>query len=256
VELTKNFKMDLTTVQDIQGRAITLGDVVANSIPVNRFHQIISHFEVLLDTKLRPLLVNAVDRWRTEIEMQPPEPIIRDYDRMAGRLTRLFEVRHILCHELPSRAVYSAEEAGEFLDEAASFAQALEEVLTFRKYGRVPLTQTEMNIQAHEDLNRKTEELDGLLSNIREYIDDSDKRFFSLLPDFVKQTQLECFNDLQEKWVAYRNAQADFETHENLGGTIRPTLWSSIATQITKERIAHLRNWYEARLERSGYKDS
>jgi hypothetical protein len=251
VELTRNFKMDLALVQGIQGRVITLGDIVGHSIPVNHFHHIISHFEVLLGEKLRPLLVTAVDRWRTKIEKQPPEPIIADYDRMVARLTRLFEVRHILCHELPSKRVYTSDEVIEFLDQAICFAQALETILTFRKYGLVPLTQTEMNVNAYERLERKTEEMDGLLSQVRNYVDDSDKKYFSLQPEYVNQTWLQCLNDNQEKWVAYMKSQAELMAYEYNGGTIQPTIRAGEATRITEARIADLISWLERKAEHS-----
>lgn len=102
VELSKHFKMDFELLRDIQGRAITLGDIVAHSVPINAFSQIISYFETLLDKPVRPLLSAAVDRWSVEIEGKPSEPILRDFDRAASTLTRLFEIRHIVCHELPS----------------------------------------------------------------------------------------------------------------------------------------------------------
>ena len=125
VELSKNFKMDFATVRDIQGRAITLGDIVAHSVPVNSFGKVLSHFEILLGKPLRPLLANAVDRWRIEIEGQPSAPIIGDFDTLACCLSRLFDIRHILCHELPEKPVYSVEEVTEFLGRALEFMKAL-----------------------------------------------------------------------------------------------------------------------------------
>jgi hypothetical protein len=118
---------------------------------------IISHFETVLEKQLRPLLTQAIDRWAVEIKGEPREPIIRDYDKLAEHLTHLFELRHILCHELPSKPLYEDKEVDEFLECAIQFTKALQEVLTFEQYGLTPLTQTDMNIQARERL-LKTEE--------------------------------------------------------------------------------------------------
>jgi hypothetical protein len=101
IELSKNLKMDFALVQGVQGRAITLGDIVAHSVSINSFGQMLGHFETLLDKKpLRTLLAGAVDRWTVEIKKEPPVPIIADFDALAHSLTRLFEVRHIVCHEI------------------------------------------------------------------------------------------------------------------------------------------------------------
>jgi hypothetical protein len=43
-------------------------------------------------------------------------------------------------------------EIDEFLDVAIQLAKALHEILTFERFGRVPLTQTDMNIAAGRDL--------------------------------------------------------------------------------------------------------
>ena len=231
----------------IQGRLITLGDIVAHNIPVNQFAQIISHFEVLLGVKLRPLLGKAIDRWSVEIEKKPPEPIIPDYDRMATRLIRLFEVRHILCHERPREPVFTSAEVFEFLDEAFYFAEALETILTFEKYGLVPLTQTDMNIDAYETFQRTTEVMNGLLSQVKDYVDDSDKKYFHLQPKQVTKTWLESFNDNQEKWEAYMKSQAELTAYEYNGGSIQPLIRSREATRITEARVADLESWIEHR---------
>lgn len=252
VELTKDKKIDFATVQGIQGRVITLGDIIAHNIPVNQFHQIVSHFEILLGVKLRPLLVNAIDRWSVEIKKKPQEPIIADYDRMAANLTRLFEVRHILCHESPRDPVYTSAEVFEFLDAAFCLAQALENILVFEKHGLVPLTQTDMNIHAFETFQRITDEMNGLLSKIRNYVDESDKKYFDLQPKYVTQTWLECLNDNQEKWLAYMKSQAEFIAYENNGGTIQPTIRSGEATRITEARVADFKSWLERKAELPG----
>jgi uncharacterized protein YecT (DUF1311 family) len=234
VELSKQIKMDFATVRDVQGRAITLGDIVAHSIPMNSFGQIMGYFETLLGKPFRQLLIDAIDRWRVEIEKQPSEPIIRDFDALAYHLSRLFEIRHILCHELPENPVYTTSEVAEFLADATRFTKATETVLHFEKYGHTPLTQTEMNIDAMNRLREKEEELNRLLAEIRTRAEQAEQEIVSL-------------DDAQEKWLAYRNAHCDFLTWLNQGGTIRTTLWAGSARKMTAGRIAELQSWLEFR---------
>jgi uncharacterized protein YecT (DUF1311 family) len=49
------------------------------------------------------------------------------------------------------------------------------------------------------------------------------------------------FNDSQEKWLAYRNAQCEFDSFMFRGGTIRSSLCGAQATQLTKLRIDELK---------------
>jgi uncharacterized protein YecT (DUF1311 family) len=245
IELSKHLKLDFALVQGIQGRVITLGDIVAHSVPVNSFAQILSYFETLLGRPLRPLLAVAVDRWATEIEKKPPNPIITDFDVLARSLTRLFEVRHILCHETSTKSVYAVNEVEEFLNEAIRFSKALEEVLTFERFGLVPLTQTDMNIAAGERLTKKEDELKQLFSEVRARVRDMDERSLPLTSTSADGNWTHCLDDAEEKWLSYRDAQCDFETYLNWGGTIRPTLWAGEATRLTEIRIAELQSWLE-----------
>jgi uncharacterized protein YecT (DUF1311 family) len=244
IELSKNLKMDFALVQGIEGRVITLGDIVAHNVSVNSFGQMLGHFETLLDKKpLRTVLASAVDRWGTEIEKKPPVPIIGDFDLLARRLTRLFEVRHILCHETPKRPAYAVGEVEGFLDEAIRFTKAVEEVLTFEMFGLTPLTQTEMNIAAGKDLKKKEEELNQLLSEIRAKIKVTDDARSRLAAPSADAGWMHSLDDAQEKWLSFRNSQCDFDTYLNQGGTIRPTLWAGEASRLTDLRIAELRAW-------------
>ena len=222
---------------------ITLGDIVAHSVSVNAFAQVLGYFETLLGKPLRPLLASAVDRWATEIEKQTSNPIISDFDFLAGTLTRLFEVRHIICHEIPKKTVYTIGDLDEFLIQSMRFAKALEEVLRFEMYGLVPLTQTDMNIAAGENLRKKEDELKQLLSEIRIRLRTLDNIIAPLTTGGAEESWLHSLDAAEEKWLSYRDAQCDFATHLNRGGTIRPLLWAGEAARLTDIRIAELHSW-------------
>jgi len=246
IELSKNFKMDFSLVQSVQGRVITLGDIVGHNVPLNSFGQIVAHFEILLGKPLRPLLSSAVDRWATEMEKRPSEPIIPDFDGVASRLVCMFEVRNILCHELPKKPAYATNEIDDFLDAAFRFTKAMEEVLTFERFGLVPLTQTEMNIAAGDSLRKAEAEMNHLLSEAQLHA----KKFDDAYPSHSGDSWLGSLNNAQEKWLACRNALCDFETYLNQGGTIRPLLWAIEAERLTKVRIDDLHSWLEREREK------
>jgi uncharacterized protein YecT (DUF1311 family) len=189
---------------------------------------------VLLQSSLPTKLKSAVDRWRAEVKKLPAEPIIPDYDVMAHCLTRLFEVRHIICHELPSKPAYVLGEVGDFLDQAVRFVKAFENVLTYELYGLTPLTQTELNIDAQNKLQAKEEELRGLISSFSADI-------------ALVEGELSALEESQEKWLLYRDAYCDFVTILNKGGTIRSLIWSTNAQKMTESRMADLRSWFEFR---------
>jgi len=251
IELSKNLKIDFTLAQGIQGRAITLGDIVAHNVSVNSFGQMLGHFETLLDKRpLSSVLAGAVDRWATEVAQKQSKPIISDFHALARTLTRLFEIRHILCHETPKKPVYSVADVDDFLSEAIRFTKALEEVLTFEMFGLVPLTQSDMNIAARKDLTKKEDELKQLISEIRAIVKVTDDANLNSITRSDGGSWLDCLEDAEEKWLSYRNAQCDFDTYLNRGGTIRPTLWAGEAIRLTQIRIAELQSWLRRESER------
>jgi uncharacterized protein YecT (DUF1311 family) len=246
VELSRHLKIDFNLVLGIQDRAITLGDILAHSVPLSSFTQVLAQFETLLGKTLQPLLTKVVNRFEAEIENKPATPIIGDFDLLARTLTRLYEVRHILCHEGPRHAVYRPDELEQFLEQAIQFAKALEEVVTFDMFGLVPLTQADMNIAADQRLRKKEDELNELTNEVR------DSLAIMKLLDADGGNWLSSFDDVQQKWLTYRNAQCEFDTLLNKGGTIRPLLWAQEATQLTEARIAYLRAWLEREAETRG----
>ena len=250
IEFSKHVKIDFALVRDIQERVITLGDILAHSVPVNSFGQIVAYFEVLLGKPIRPLLEVAVDRWETEVMKRSTGSIIADYDALARCLSRLFEVRHILCHEAPREAVYEIAEVDEFLDNAIRLAKALHEVLTFERFGLVPLTQTDMNIAANEELKKTEDKMNRLFSQIEAKVRDTEAKYSTAEVTKKDDSWLACLKDAQEKWLLYRKAHCDFHTYLNRGGTIRPLLWAGEASRLTEVRIADLESWLKRDSER------
>jgi uncharacterized protein YecT (DUF1311 family) len=232
VEISKHIKMDFALVRDVQGRAITIGDVIAHSVPVNSFGQIISCFDALLGESVRPLLSRAVDRFAVECEDKPNVPIIEDFDTLARTLSRLFEIRHIVCHEMPRFPVYENSEVGACISASTQFARALEEVLTFARFGLVPLTQTDTNIAAGQELAQAENEMNSVLAEVEHRAGDCSE-------------WIECLRDAQQKWLAFRTAQCEFETYLNRGGSIRPLRWANCAANLTIMRSEALRKWLD-----------
>lgn len=242
VALSKHFKMDFTIVHKIQGHAITLGDLIAYSVPVNSFTDIISHFETVLGKKLSPLLAGSVDRWLAKSQGKA-EPIIKDYDAMAASLSTLFEIRHIICHELPTEPVYLKGDISRYLQNALEFSESFEEILTTEKYGNIPLTQSEMNADAYERLTRKEEQLKQVVDRIRRGVAKGDSGFIATDGQAPAETFLNRFDAAQEKWLAYREGHSEFIAHLNQGGSIWPLIFANEKERLTDARIVDLESW-------------
>ena len=160
-------------------------------------------------------------------------------------------------HELASRREDGslrrdcrAGEIDQFLDNAIQLAKALHAILTLEKFGLVPLTQTDMNIAAAEELTRTEAEMNKLLSKIEARVKEVDSRPISIPGYESDSSWLDHLKDAQEKWLAYRKAHCEFDTYLNRGGTIRSLLWGKEATRLTHLRISDLESWLRQDSER------
>ena len=227
IPAVQNFKPDYSLLLSISGKSITFGDIVGFAVPVNRLEQIISIFSTLCGKDIVPLLKTVVDRRETEIHGKPARPIIAHYDVTAASISALFEIRHVICHEAPSPRALDFTKLGEMLDGAVDFAKALAEILVFELYGKVPLTQADMNQAAHAEYKIAEDKLMVVLDKLREQYKEHPRR-------------LKLLNTSQRVWERYIRLQALFRHDPVGGGTIGPTLRASEMESLTDERRERL----------------
>ena len=230
ITFTKNVKLDYDLVREIQGRTITLGDIIGHSLSLNTFGQVAGAFETLIEEHFVPRIAKAVDRWEVEVEGKAPVPIVSDAEAMSAALDRLFRVRHILVHEYPRRPVYALEDVAAMLGAAADFALAAHEACTEILYGKVPLTNMEMKGAAGEEWHRLDEELSRVIGQVSAREDDEGRKLLS---------------DAQARWISYREAQCAFRADSTRGGTMAGLLWLHEARALTEARLKELRSYLE-----------
>lgn len=194
---------------------------------------IISIFATLCGSDMRPLLEAAVDRWKIEIMNEPAVPIIEDYDKACGSVSKLFELRHAICHEIRKLTGDEIAELPTLLQSLTSFVHALEEVLTKIAFGEVPLTQSAMNVAAGQRLTEADDKMNQVLAKLRE-------RYQS------EPRQLKLLKATQTAWKRYRKLQSLFRHDPIGGGTIGPMVRALEAEELTRERTERLRIFLEA----------
>jgi uncharacterized protein YecT (DUF1311 family) len=235
IPLIQTAKPDYRLVISITNKIVTFGDIVAHTVPVSNLEHVVSVFETLCDKKMPALLRVAVDRWETEVENKPATPIIDDYDVVCANVSKLFELRHMVCHEVPKLGSGSSmfADVGIQLKALTVLMHAFEEVLTNELFGKPPLTQSAMNERASKDYEEENLKMNVVLGALRDRYG-SDARRLKLL------------NTAQSAWERYRKLQAIVQ-HDPIGeGSIGPMMRSFEAMEITKERTERLRVFLNA----------
>lgn len=94
-------KFDLAFAAQIDRRELTIDDFVGHAVSLNNVESVIitpDTFLVDFPAKLKEVR----PRWAEESDDWPLPPFIDDYDLVMASLAPLYEVRHVLTHELPS----------------------------------------------------------------------------------------------------------------------------------------------------------
>lgn len=226
--LVKGTKIDFLFAQNIQGKHISLGDIVAYSLSTNDITQILATFETLFPN-FRTGICEVYDRVEVEIYGKPKRPIIGDIDQLVNYLAKLFTARHIATHELPVNAPYDLVDMPEFLRCAKEFIDATQEYLTNELDGHVPLTQTEMTEMAYDSLDKAERELEEVLTKVEE----------------LEGIDLNLLKMSQQKWNEFALADAEFEASTVAGGSMGPMIFAGSKESLVRIRIDDLRKWIE-----------
>ncbi|QGG91522.1 DUF1311 domain-containing protein [Agrobacterium sp. MA01] len=226
--LAKGAKFDFALLAGLQGRKVSVGDLIAHTVAVNEPGRIVAYLSTLVPD-FRQRLEASHPRWTEEQSDWPLPPIITDYNQMMSRLSRLFTVRHIVTHELPSAPAFDPDEIGGFLQAAQQFIEASDWVLVDVLRGGVPRTQLEMNTQAGAALAALEDEMVALVTAIKER--------GGVDPDALEATQL--------AWDAYATSEANLHASLVEGGSMYSMIWASAKEEETRHRIDVLRWWVE-----------
>ena len=221
--LAKGAKIDLTFAAHVDRRELTIGDFVAHAVSVNGADGVVSVLDTLLENFV-PKLRKAHPRWSEDRATWPLPPIINDYDRMMASLARLYEVRNVLTHELPSSPIFKPAEVVLLAASAREFIEATDWLVVEALHGDVPRTQASMSANAGDVLREEEAKLAALLSEVTG-LDGIDH---------------EALHDLQAAWATWANAQANLVASQFEGGTIYPMIWASEKAELTRERVDQL----------------
>ncbi|QSQ17470.1 hypothetical protein [Myxococcus landrumensis] len=220
----KDLRFDTSVWLAMHGKRVTLGELFAHQLSINSLADVESVVSALLGHSLFEQMKSVYSREQVEKCHQPKVPIVSDVVRLRKSLARLFEVRHIIVHELPEQSPLTAEETDGFPSAALTFARAADEVLERALYGEVPLTQAAMNEHAGARLQQVEQELADTIVE------------FKLLNE-------KGFQDVLDAFEVYAKAHASWSSgiNEPSPGSIAPLLFAGDKEAILRGFISQLK---------------
>ena len=229
-KLTKGATVDLAFAAHVDREELSIGDFVAHAVPLNSLENIVAAIGALVENFPRAL-AQSHPRWTEEQECWPLPPIIDDVNAMMGSLRELFEVQHILTHELPELSFLVGSNIPRYATACRLFIEACDWVVVALRHGSVPRTQTQRNVRAGNDLQDAEAKLAAKINEVRR------------LPGINSAM----VDDVQGAWLIFAAKAAGLEASVVEGGSMYPMTWASAKAALTADRIDQcdrlIRHW-------------
>ncbi|OCW55529.1 lysozyme inhibitor LprI family protein [Hoeflea olei] len=110
-----------------------------------------------------------------------------------------------------------------------------------------PQTQMELTYCAGLDFEAADKDLNALWPKVVAAAKSSDEYVADQARSMGVPTTLEALRAAQRAWIAFRDAQCEYEAYEMFGGTGQPMLGSMCLARLTRERIDLLKQALESR---------
>ncbi|MDT0689250.1 lysozyme inhibitor LprI family protein [Salegentibacter sp. F188] len=236
----KNIKFDFEIVNAIQTKTVTTGEFISHVLPCNNFKDINSNMSILIGTDfIKELKIFEKESVFQEIKVTSDDFKNKSH-KLISSIQKVFELRHIFCHEFATNTNIDKEEMFECFNHSKLFLNQTNNFIWELLYPGSPETQTDMNIQSHKEFEQVDQELSGLISLIKE----TGKQAYSL------GINEDLFDNSIKEWKKYRASKAKLDASIAEGGTLYPLLYTSSLKGTTQEKIESLKKRYEVDLRK------
>ncbi|MCI1779245.1 MAG: lysozyme inhibitor LprI family protein [Bacteroidales bacterium] len=238
---SKNVKFDFEIINAIQTKTVTVGEFISHILPCNNFEDINTNLSTIanidfIDQIKKFKRVSVFDHVNANSKQ-----FIENSDQIISDIKRIFELRHIFCHEFATNISIDKSEILRCFNNSKVFINQTNDFIWDLIYPNAPETQTEMNIQASNEFERFENDLSDLISSIKEAKKENS--------DF--DLNVELFDKTMEQWKIYRKYKAELDASVVEGGTMYPLLYASSMTTTTKEKIESLKSEFEIDLRKN-----
>lgn len=224
-------KFDFTVLRAVHGKKLSVGELYAHGLPFSSLAHIHSHMTALLERPFADAVSKIHDRWEVEVLGQPPNPILEDAGAVFKAVTRTFELRHIICHEIASAHEFDAAEIGDCIEKCVLFLRATDEFIGELRQPGYPLTQGAMNEAAGKTLELAREGLREAIAGRRSQLG-------------TGSAAEKLFDEAQATWEKFAEQWCDFAVGpRSESGSIWPVVYFGAMEELVNRRADELRSF-------------
>ncbi|MGO8088629.1 lysozyme inhibitor LprI family protein [Rhizobium leguminosarum] len=228
--LVKDRKLDFLFADSISKEDLTIGDIVGHAISVSSLDSLLGALRALVPD-LEMELLAAHSRWTEDLDRFPLDPIIKDYEKTKIALKRLFEIRHVMVHEIPAEKPFEDDDIEVFCEAVSNFVSGCDWMTVKLIEDTIPFTQTQMTHNAAASVAEAEEELKEILAQAAT----------------VGGIDASTLDRSQEAWRTFAENDAVLYAHVADGGTLYPVLYAGRLEELIRYRIDDLVEFIEER---------
>jgi hypothetical protein len=229
----KNIKIDIEALSKMNDVGISIGELVAHNLQYSSFEKIEEQMSIVLASSFKEKISTVHNRYLVEVQGAQIVPIVEDVDKAWKSVRRIFELRHIICHELANQEIFDNNEIIEAFTDCVQVLNAVDEIVGNVLEPNYPLTQIEINEQSVKDLELKSDDLQSLKESILK---------------LLEQKDIEQFMKADESWTDYAFQWAEFESRYYEGGSIHFSVRNFTLIEMYSEHLARLQKYKESLL--------
>ncbi|MCS5422776.1 MULTISPECIES: lysozyme inhibitor LprI family protein [Psychrilyobacter] len=233
-------KLDFSILGSLNSKKITTGEFISHLVSINRIGDIDNIFTSLLGEKFFLTLKEVKNNYKMNFSVEedeslvPDSPIIKDFSKVKSDISKCFDLRHILAHEIASNLKLSYIELVDIFQSVSLFLKGTVEIILNITAPSLKYTQFEMNKKSKNDLDLMEEIMNVTINEILNEFKDS-------CPDDYEAKKK--FLYTQTKWKEYALNASKLEALKYKGGSIQPMIYAIEMASRTRKRIEELEKY-------------
>lgn len=236
---SKNVKVDFDVILAIQSKQVTVGEFISHILPCNNLEDINSNLSTLMKIDFLDSLNKFNHKSIFEDQIENLKLYRNNSSQIISDIKRIFELRHIFCHEYSAAVKVDSDEILQCLRNSRVFLKHVNHFIWNLIHPDAPETQTEMNIKINQEFEQIEQELNQLIDSIKRLKGDNQLGYVHPI----------LFDKTISAWKEYRKTKAEADSANFKGGTIYPSVYASSLLWTTKEKIISLREEFDHELK-------
>jgi hypothetical protein len=225
-------KINLAIFKAIHGKRITVGEFLSHNLAFSSLEEINKKLSALINMNFLEQVKTIHDRFDVEVRKLPQVAIIQNPDRTIKNTRKLFEIRHIICHELATDFDVSISDIDEQFEDCLSFLKASEQLLSNVLYPNSPLTQSDINRESARQVEETKNIINDLLIQAKAILD---------------KDEFQTFERSESIWKKFSESWAEVNSNNFKGGSISPSIHNGILVDLSNFRAKQILKYLKTR---------